>query len=422
LQDSQPKLAATGAPFASRPYHRQWLLGQAGRLFDFFGATTINVKGGFHQLAADGTPIADLPRELFATCRMVHCFAAGLVLGHPGADDIVDHGMRYLRQAHHDPVSGGYVWGVDDSGITRGDKLAYGHAFVLLAAASAGEVGHPDARALHDDVLGVIRSRFWDETAGAVQDEFRQDWTTFSDYRGQNSNMHMTEALMAAYEAWGDADCLRMAERIADRVININARAAGWVVPEHYRSDWSVDRDYAGDPMFRPAGTTPGHALEWSRLLIQLWSLGGKTQDWMPEAARGLFMTAVTNGWSAPRGGFHYTLDWDGQPAMRNRFWWPATEGAAAAHSLRSALGDDAFEDWYRRIWGALARDFIDPVHGGWWAEVDSEGHPLETVFVGKPDIYHALGACLIPLLPPDHGLLHGLTRHAAGSNGASLA
>jgi mannose/cellobiose epimerase-like protein (N-acyl-D-glucosamine 2-epimerase family) len=409
MTDTSTAFSAGDTPFAMRPYHRRWLLNEASRLFDFFGAASVNFGGGFHSLAADGSPLPSLPRELFATCRMVHCFAAGLVLGHPGADDIVDHGMTYLRKAHRDQTHGGYVWGIDDTGVVRGDKLAYGHAFVLLAAASAGEVGHPDAKALHDDVFEVIRSKFWEASAGAMQDEFRQDWSTFSDYRGQNSNMHTTEALMAASEAWGETECLRMAESIAERIINLNAREAGWVVPEHYRSDWTVDRDYAGDPMFRPAGTTPGHALEWSRLLIQLWHLGGQRHDWMPEAARGLFLTAVTKGWSAPRGGFHYTLGWDSKPAMTNRFWWPATEGAAAAHSLGATLGDPVFETWYRRIWGALQRDFIDPAHGGWWAEVDGNGRPLESVFVGKPDIYHALGACLIPLLPPSGGLLHGL-------------
>ena len=88
--------------------------------------------------------------------------------------------------------------------------------------------------------------------------------------------MHLTEALMAAFEATGDRTYLTMAERIAALIINCHARAEGWRVAEHFHADWSVDRDYAGDPMFRPAGTTPGHALEWSRLLVQLWELGGR--------------------------------------------------------------------------------------------------------------------------------------------------
>ncbi|MEJ1991423.1 MAG: AGE family epimerase/isomerase [Maritimibacter sp.] len=402
-------------PFVQRPYHRDWLMDQARRLIGFFGTASVNPAGGFYFLDGDGTVLDNAPRgtgaerELFATCRMVHCYAAADILGHPGAAEIVDHGMRYILDHHRDAENGGYVWGLDDAGVTRGEKLAYGHAFVLLAAASAGEAGHPEARALHDDIMGVILQRFWDDEAGAMREEFAQDWSEISTYRGQNSNMHSTEALMAAYEAWDDNRCLTMAERIADLIINRRAREAGWVVIEHFGTDWSADRDYAGDPMFRPGGTTPGHALEWSRLLIQLWQLGGKRHDWMPEAAEALFREAVTHGWEETRGGFVYTLDWENQPDMANRFWWPACEGAAAASALRAALGGEFFESWYRRIWAVLDRDFIDHAQGGWWPESGMDGSPQTSVFSGKPDIYHALQACLIPLLPGDKGLMAGL-------------
>ena len=54
----------------------------------------------------------------------------------------------------------GYFWGVDDSNVTNSGKLAYGHAFVLLAAASAKSVGHPNADRLLNEVSEVLLSRF----------------------------------------------------------------------------------------------------------------------------------------------------------------------------------------------------------------------------------------------------------------------
>ncbi|MBP0651923.1 AGE family epimerase/isomerase, partial [Mycobacterium tuberculosis] len=80
----------------------------------------------------------------------------------------------------------------------------------------------------------------------------------YDTYRGQNSNMHLTEALMAAFEATGDSTYLRMAERIADLIIHRHASANRWHVAEHFTTEWLLDRDYAASPMFRPAGTTPG--------------------------------------------------------------------------------------------------------------------------------------------------------------------
>jgi sulfoquinovose isomerase len=42
----------------------------------------------------------------------------------------------------------------------------------------------------------------------------------------------------------------------------------------------------------------------------------------------------------------------------------------------------------------------IDHRHGGWHAELGDDLKPHRGFFTGKPDIYHALQACLIPLYP----------------------
>ena len=221
--------------------------------------------------------------------------------------------------------------------------------------------------------------------------------------------MHLTEALMAAFEATGDAMYLSMAERIADLIINRHARAMGWRVAEHFNADWSVDPDYAGDPMFRPYGTTPGHALEWSRLLVQLHELGGKRLPWLREAAEALFLHTCAIGWDMAKGGFYYTLDWDDKPHQPDRFWWPCCEGIAAAAVLRASGGGQAFEDWYARIWSFAATHLIDRQGGAWHPELDSTLAPVNRVFTGKPDIYHVVQACLIPLFPPTGSVTRGL-------------
>ncbi len=404
-----------GARFVSRKGHRQWLLGQATALFDFFQPQAVNPAGGFHTLDENGKPLPPDPghdgseRQLHDTTRMVHCFAIAKLLDRPGADDIINHGMDFLWARHRDPKNGGYFWGVDDYAATNPTKLAYGHAFVLLAAASAKTVGHPDADRLLKDVGEVLLARFWEPEYGATSEEYGADWQTISDYRGQNSNMHLTEALMAAYEATDNQAYLDMAEGIAELIINRHARAQGWRVAEHFDADWQVDRAYVGDPMFRPAGTTPGHALEWARLLIQLWELGGRRADWMPQAAKNLFLNAVNTGWNRETGGFFYTLTWGDTPDQADRFWWPCAEGIGAAAALTSHCNDPLYEIWYRRIWGFVDAHLIDHQQGGWFPELDSDLRPVGRVFTGKPDLYHALQACLIPLLPTDGSITRGL-------------
>ncbi|MBL4805728.1 MAG: AGE family epimerase/isomerase [Rhodobacteraceae bacterium] len=406
-----------------QPTHRQWLLDHSQTLIRFFQTRSFNSAGGFFTLATDGSPLAQKPgftganRQLHETTRMVHCAAIAHLLGVPGADRNIDHGMKYLWSSHRDSHNGGYFWAVDDTGATDSKKQAYGHAFVLLAASSAKVVGHPDADQLLDDISEVLHARFWDNTIGATTEEYATDWQKIDSYRGQNSNMHLTEALMAAFEATNDSNYLTMATRIADLIINRHARENDWRVPEHFDANWNVDKGYTGDPVFRPAGTTPGHALEWSRLLIQLWELGGRQLDWAVDASKNLFFTAVETGWADSAGGFYYTLNWDNTPAQTDKFWWPCAEGIAAAAVLGMIDDDPRFEEWYRRILGFTNNYLIDHKNGGWHPELDATYQPVSNVFEGKPDLYHSLQASLIPLLKSTGSITRGLL----ASQGKSL-
>jgi sulfoquinovose isomerase len=399
------------------PSHQAWLLSQAENLFAFYERRILNPLGGFYEFDDEGRPTpagfgagGNPSRYLFYTARIVHAFSIAHLMGRPGADVIVDHGMDFLWKRHRDSQHGGYFWGIGYDAPSDPTKQAYGHAFVLLAASSASSAGHPDAARLIEDVSSIIRDRFWEEDHGAVAEEFTADWQSFGRYRGQNSNMHLTEALMAGFEVTGDSTYLRMAERVATLIIGEHAAALDWRIAEHFLSDWTIDRAYSGSPMFRPFGTTPGHSLEWARLLLQLWELGRRAQQWLPTAAKAVFDRAVSDAWDPTTGGFYYTLDWDGKPLIRDRYWWPCCEGIGAAAFLNAIDGGRSYEEWYRRIWSFTTRCFIDSDNGGWRAQVDESLRPNAGPFFGKSDIYHSLQACLIPTLPTTGSVTKGLS------------
>jgi len=407
MPSNGPVLPPIGSAFKTRPYHRHWLTRQADDLFSFFEPNLIHPRGGFFDLDSKGEPVdrGRALRQIHATTRAVYCFAVGVLLGRPGSDAIVDHGMSYLWNAHRDATHGGYVWSLDDDGPRDDSKQAYGHAFVLLAASSAKVVGHPFADRMLADISQVLDERFWEEKHGAVAEEFDRAWAPLGTYRGQNSNMHLTEALMAAFEATGEQVYIDRAERIASLVIGRHAAALDYRVAEHFTEDWSLDRDYRGSEMFRPAGTTPGHWLEWARLLLQLYILGDRRNDWMRDAARALFKQSIDLGWDRERGGFFYTLDWDDRPSRREKVWWPIAEGIGAASFLCEHDPSPFHEAWYRHLWSFAARHLVDRANGGWHAELSEDLQPVDNMFVGKPDLYHALQACLIPLYPAEGSL-----------------
>jgi mannose/cellobiose epimerase-like protein (N-acyl-D-glucosamine 2-epimerase family) len=404
--------------------HRAWLFQQANDLFAFFEKNSIDPRGGFFELDDEGEPLSSAgaaPRGIHTATRMIHSFAIANLLGRPGADTIIDHGMHFLWNVHRDSQHGGYFWTVRRDGPVDDSKQAYGHAFVLLAASSAKVVGHPDADRLLADVSSILMERFWEAEHGAAAEQFDRNWKSHETYHGQNSNMHLTEALMAAYEATSDTTYLGMAERIADLIIRRLTAHNGWQLPEHFNATWQIDRDYSGDPMFRPYGTTPGHWLEWSRLLVQLWQLQNRKPAWLLDAAKNLFREAVHHGWDSQAGGFYYTLELDGSPRIRDRYWWPCCEGIGAAAFLNSVDDDSFYETWYRTIWNFSATYFIDGDHGGWRPQLDEHLKPNTNPFYGKPDIYHALQACLIPLLPTTGSITRGIISASRRDNAASL-
>ncbi|MCA2430735.1 AGE family epimerase/isomerase [Rhizobium johnstonii] len=401
--------------WTTRTYHRGWLLTQANGLFDFFQHNSVNPKGGFYDLDDEGGPLdaEGQVRGIHIAARAVHCFSIGALLGRPGAADVVDHGMDYIWNHHRDQKNGGYFWSLNNDGPVDSNKQGYGHAFVLLAASSAKTIGHPLADGMLADITEILNTKFWEAKHGAIAEEFTADWQPLDGgaYRGQNSNMHLTEALMAAFEATGDREYLTKAESIADLVIRRAAGSVDWRVAEHFDAEWNLDKTYYHpNEMFRPAGTTPGHWLEWARLILQLWALGGKRIEWMPDAAKALFAQSMALGWDNDKGGFFYTLDWDDKPAKRNKLWWPACEGAAAAHFLNEHLPSDFHEESYRKIWNVIERAFIDHKNGGWHEELTESLVPSHSLFPGKGDIYHALQACLIPLYPATGSLTKGIT------------
>ncbi len=384
--------------------HRAFLKADSQAQFAFFDRS-LRAKGGFYVLDFKGEPLPTAVQELHTTTRLVHSYALGHIAGRPGCDQLVDHGLAYLRSHHRDAEHGGYLWALDGDEVHDGRKLAYGHVFVLLAAASAHMAGHPDGMALLDDVDHILDAHFWEEEHGLFCDEWNRDWTPFSTYRGMNANMHGVEALLAAFEATGREKFITRAGRILDFFIGRIAPAENWHLPEHYTADWQIDRAYSENPMFRPAGTTPGHSFELARLLLQYNELTPAPSAQRVETARTLAYRAAEDAWDSQKGGFVYTLNFGGGPAIRDRYWWPVTEaiGVMAALLKTDPRPQDAV--WYEKLWAFAQAHFIDQEHGGWFPEIDVNGTPSATQFAGKPDIYHSVQATLFPL-----------TAHVSGS------
>ncbi|WP_183133569.1 AGE family epimerase/isomerase, partial [Pseudomonas syringae group genomosp. 3] len=128
---------------------------------------------------------------------------------------------------------------------------------------------------------------------------------------------------------------------------------------------------------------------------------GRSNPDWLLDDARQLFANACRYGWDVDGvPGIVYTLDWQNKPVVRHRLHWTHCEAAAAAAALLQRTGEQQYEDWYRCFWEFNETLFIDIEHGSWRHELNERNEPSEDIWPGKPDLYHAYQATLLPVLP----------------------
>ena len=383
----------------------EWVLAEPDRLIEFARAAA-HPDGGFAWLDSDGHPVLDKPVETWITCRMTHVFALAVARGRDELRPQVDTGVAALRGLLHDDEHGGWFASATADGPVADHKGAYEHAFVVLAAASAAAIGADGGRALLDNALDVVDTHFWEDEHGLVADTWDRAFTRLEDYRGVNANMHTVEALLAAGDVTGDRTWTDRAARIVENVVHGFAREHGWRLPEHFDPHWNVRLDYNQDKpadQFRPYGVTIGHLLEWARLALHLrHALGDNAPAWLLDDARELFATAVRDGWDVDgTEGFVYTTDFDARPVVRNRLHWVITEAIATAWTLHQVTGDDVYARWFHEWTEHAERCFVDRERGSWRHELDENNQPAATVWEGKPDIYHAYQATLLPNLPP---------------------
>ena len=387
--------------------HAAWLRSHACELLAFYAGSADRDGGGFGILSDTGLRIPG-PKHAYRTARMTYCFALGVLLGREQCAEFVRHGLSALRTIFHDDRSGGWFATLSPDGreVLIADKQTYAHAFVLLAASAATQAGFECGDLLKEST-DLFDTRLFDSGARLCVDSFDRDWERCDPYRGINANMHAVEAFLVAHAATGDAERLRCAAGISERLIDF-AAASRWRIPEHFTEGWDPIPDYNRErpaDKFRPFGVTPGHGLEWARLLLQLRLTGCGKPARLLAGAEALFGRALADAWDADKCGFAYTVDWHGNEVVDLRLHWPLTEAIGAALYLSDATRQATYASWYDKFWALARRCFIDGRNGSWQHELAADGTASSTICTGRPDLYHALNATVSSLVGPSPSL-----------------
>jgi len=375
----------------------EFLLAHIRQTMAFYHPRCIDPAGGFfHYFKDDGSIYDRAHRHLVSSTRFVFNYAMALrEFGNAEYRDAALHGLRYLREVHRDPATGGYAWTLRDGQPEDRTNHCYGLAFVLLAYATAYKAGITETHAWMDETWDLLEKYFWEAAYGLYRDEANAQWN-FSTYRGQNANMHMCEAMLAAFEATGETRYLDRALTLADNMTRRQAKLADGLVWEHYDTQWHIDWEYHKDDpkhLFRPWGFQPGHQTEWAKLLLILDRY--RPVEWLVPTAQHLFDTALKHSWDEARGGMVYGFAPDGSVCDDDKYFWVQAESLAAAALLAQRTGEEKYWTWYDKLWAYSWQHMVDHRYGAWYRILDADNRKYsdEKSPAGKTD-YHTMGAC----------------------------
>ena len=381
----------------------EFLTDHIASILDFYAPHAHDPEGGFfHHFLDDGSVYDDTTRHLVSSTRFVFNYASAFL--HNGKEQHRDwavHGLAYLRSHHQMPalrqnLPGHFCWQRNDTDIEDARAMAYGHAFVMLAAAHGVRADIDNAADLLEESWQLMEELFWDADHGAYADERDQTLDILSHYRGQNANMHAVEALLAAYKSTNETRYLDRASIISHKFTVAMTGLTNGQIWEHYTTDWQHDWYYnidKPDDLFKPWGYQPGHQVEWAKLLLQLNR--HQPADWHLDRACGLFNSAMEKGWDPVYGGLVYGYAPDNSFCDANKYFWVQAEAIAASWRLFSVTGKESYRQHYLHLWQWSWDHLVDHKHGAWFRIVTRDGQWMEPYKspAGKVD-YHTLGAC----------------------------
>jgi mannose/cellobiose epimerase-like protein (N-acyl-D-glucosamine 2-epimerase family) len=308
--------------------------------------------GGFvDRLDSDGRADASAPRRVFVQARQIYCYAKAAQMGwYPDGRAIALKGLEHLLTKAKAPDGRpGFVHTLKPDGTVL-DPLrdSYDHAFVLLALATVyGLDRDAQIRAEIDALCHFIDTQLRSPHGGV------HEGLPVSLPRRQNPQMHLFEAMIAAFDATHDTVFQNRAGNFFSLFLANLYDKQRQVLGEYFEEDFSK---------IEPVSVEPGHQAEWAWLLKGFERITG---------------CLIDEG------------DAGGNIQRHTRRLWPQTEIAKAW----IAQGEAGAADEARAALARLERHYLShPVAGGWYDQFDRDGNSLVAT-IPASSFYHVLCA-----------------------------
>jgi mannose/cellobiose epimerase-like protein (N-acyl-D-glucosamine 2-epimerase family) len=334
--------------------------------------------GGFiDRLGPDGHADRQAPRRILVQARQIYCFAKAAQMGwYPEGREVALKGLDYLLTKAKSPDGKpGFVHVLTPEGaVLKPLRDTYDHAFVLLALASVYALDRDAQIRAEIDAL----CHFLDTELRSSHGGFFEGLPA-SMPRRQNPQMHLFEAMIAAFDATHDNVFQnRAGDFFALFLANLYDKQKQ-LLGEYFEEDWS---------RIEPVSVEPGHQAEWAWLLKGFERITGCPTG----RFRGELLASALRYRDEATGCLVDEGDTAGNIKRDTRRLWPQTEIAKAwiaqAESGEAGAADEALMALVR-----LERHYLcHPVAGGWHDQFDRNGNSLVAT-IPASSFYHVLCA-----------------------------
>jgi mannose/cellobiose epimerase-like protein (N-acyl-D-glucosamine 2-epimerase family) len=333
--------------------------------------------GGFiDRLNPDGSADPLAPRRVFVQARQIYCYAKAAQMGwYADGREIALKGLEHLLAKAKAPDGRpGYVHRLaPDGSVLDPLRDSYDHAFVLLALSTVYALDRDaQVKAEIDALLAFLDAHLRSPNGGVVEG------VPVSLPRRQNPQMHLFEAMIAAFDATHDmAFQQRAGEFFALFLANLYDKQKH-VLGEYFEDDWS---------RIEPVSVEPGHQAEWAWLLKGFERITGcPTGRYRGELLASALRYRDDAGCLIDEGTA------DGAIRRHSRRLWPQTE-IAKAWIAQAEGGEAGAADEARAALARLERHYLGhPVKGGWYDQFDRDGNSLVAT-IPASSFYHVLCA-----------------------------
>lgn len=351
-------------------------------------------SGGYvQQVTLDGHDARLAYKRIRVTARQIYVFSHAHVLGWTRGADLARHGVDFLTSKGWNGPEKGFARRLTPEGAPLDPTPdLYDHAFCLFAFAWFYKAtGDKAARDWLHRTLDYVETHMRHPTQAGFLNELPQ-----KGWRQQNPHMHLTEAMLAAFEATGERRFAEVSKEVSGLFANRFFDAKTATLGEYFTDDWL--RAPGADGRI----AEPGHQFEWAWILNNGRRQLGLDVAPLIRAAAGF---AEANGIDPASGAVYNAVDKTGAPIDQNSRCWPNTERMKAAIALQDLDGIDP-TPVLEASCGLMFERYLACRPKGVWVDVfDKDGKPLSTM-VPASTLYHVFLAFSEVLRVCDEGRL----------------